>query len=320
MSKTVVVTDDNFAGEVEKASGLVVVDFWATWCGPCVASIPHLNEMHNEYKDKGVNLIGVAIWPNARMTPTKDFVDAKGDDMAYRICADVDGKTADAYMKAAGMNGIPTAMVIDQTGKIAWIGHPMDGLDEVVELVHQNKFDAKAFEAHQKELEAKSAPLMTELQTAYMAEDWATVAAVCEKLMALDAKKFSNMGMLRYQSLAKLGDKSAAAYGRELVRGQFAKDSQALNAIAWGIVDPEAGKAVADMDLDLALEAAEKAADVSKWKDASILDTLARVYFNKGDIAKAVKIQSQAVDFADDMMKPSLEEALTEYKNALGNM
>ncbi|MCA9280986.1 MAG: redoxin domain-containing protein [Phycisphaeraceae bacterium] len=305
----------------EFESGQVyVLDFWATWCGPCVASIPHINEMHNAYKDKGVNIIGVAIWPNDRMTPTKDFVESKGDDMAYRIAADVEGKTADAYMKASGQNGIPTAMVIDQEGKIAWIGHPMDGLDEVVEMVHEGKFDALAYDAKKKALEAKAKPLMDQLNTAYRAQDWSKIADISEKLMALDAKKFSNLAMLRYQALNHIDAGAASAYGKELIRGQFAKDAQGLNSIAWGIVDPDAGNDIADMDLGLAMEAAERACELTKWEDASIIDTLARVVFNKGDIKKAIQLQTKAVDIAPAEDKEQLMPALEEYKAALSSM
>lgn len=52
MSKTVVVTDDSFAGEVEQHAGLAVVDFWATWCGPCRMIAPILDQLSEEYADK----------------------------------------------------------------------------------------------------------------------------------------------------------------------------------------------------------------------------------------------------------------------------
>jgi len=61
------------------------------------------------------------------------FVADKGAEMDYNVAADgMEGTMAKTWMAAAQQDGIPTAFVVDQKGKIAWIGHPMDGLDQVV--------------------------------------------------------------------------------------------------------------------------------------------------------------------------------------------
>ena len=108
-----------------------VVEFWATWCGPCKTSIPHLTELQK--KNPGVTFIGVSIWEDDQ-EQVKPFVDEMGDKMAYRVAVDSipdkekadEGAMAKTWMTAADQNGIPTAFIVNKEGKIAWIGHPMD--------------------------------------------------------------------------------------------------------------------------------------------------------------------------------------------------
>ena len=73
-----------------------VVEFWATWCGPCVGSIPHLNQLWEKYKDKGVIVIGQDVWDSdAAVTP---FVKKMGANMTYRVALDDKGQVADGWM------------------------------------------------------------------------------------------------------------------------------------------------------------------------------------------------------------------------------
>jgi len=124
-----------------------VVEFWATWCGPCKASIPHLNELHLKYKDKGLVVIGQNCWErnDAAVEP---FVKGMADKMTYRVTADDKsdggrGKMANAWMSAAGRNGIPAAFIVDQQGKIAWIGHPMKMDTVLLDEILAGKYDLK---------------------------------------------------------------------------------------------------------------------------------------------------------------------------------
>src|SRR5262245_21788095 len=82
-----------------------VVEFWATWCGPCVASMPHLTELQHEYKDKGVTIIGMTSTDvnGNTLEKVEKMVKDKGDEkMGYTVAWDTNRKTNDAFMKASG--------------------------------------------------------------------------------------------------------------------------------------------------------------------------------------------------------------------------
>src|SRR5262245_48151778 len=124
-----------------------LVEFWATWCGPCRVSIPHVNELHTQYKDKGFIVIGQDCWERDEGL-VGPFVKNMGNKMTYRVALDdkagsEQGKMAETWMAAAGRNGIPSAFLVDTKGLIAWIGHPMTLKGKLIEDVLAGSFDVK---------------------------------------------------------------------------------------------------------------------------------------------------------------------------------
>ncbi len=101
---------------------VVVVEFWATWCGPCRASIPHLKELNAKYASKGLTLVSLT---DERAEVAEPFVKQNGMDYAIGT----DSTTSNDY----GVTGIPHAVVVGKDGKVAWEGHPMNGLDKAIE-------------------------------------------------------------------------------------------------------------------------------------------------------------------------------------------
>jgi len=287
-----------------------VVEFWATWCGPCVASMPHLSEIQRGYKDKGITVIGVtsADQRGNDLAAVEAMVKKKGDGMDYTVAWDSGRKTADAYMTAAGQNGIPCSFLVDGAGKIAYIGHPMY-LDMPIAQVAAGTWDAQKGNAAIAEAKVKLGEIRQAVES-----DPASAAAKIGEFEAKYPAFASIVSSLKFDALMAAGEFPAAyAHAGKLVDEAIAhKNAAELNMLAWKIVDPEANWA--KLDLDLALRAAEKAAALTDEKDGAILDTLARVHFLKGDVKTAIDVQTKAVAVSTGDMKKSLEKALSEYK------
>ena len=91
---------------------VVLLDFWATWCGPCKAAMPLIQKIHEDYKSKGVAVYGVNTWEKKEGAGKKYMDDKK---YTYGCLLAGDKLATDGY----GTSGIPTLVIIDKGGKIA---------------------------------------------------------------------------------------------------------------------------------------------------------------------------------------------------------
>jgi len=119
--------------------GIYVVEFWATWCGPCRTTIPRLTEMQTKFRGKGVTFIGISDEPADVVKP---FVAEMGDQMSYIVACDDERKTAMSYMDAYGQQGIPTAFIVKDR-KVLWFGHPLAEMEPMLEKIVSGTYDLK---------------------------------------------------------------------------------------------------------------------------------------------------------------------------------
>jgi thiol-disulfide isomerase/thioredoxin len=297
-----------------------VVEFWATWCGPCRKSIPHLTELAKKHQGKA-RILGFSIWETEksdhekRLASVGKFVSEMGDKMDYLIAADDNsGFMAREWMEAAGENGIPTAFIVGKDGKISWIGNPWAGMDEILDQVIAGKLDTRAVLAAADERQkAKDSRAqirdwlkgVTELQEA---KKFPEAVIELDKAVQLHPELDGKVGFLRYKLL--LGYDEAAAYrqARLLLDGELKNNPSSLYGIARDLTDPPGRKS---NDWDLAFDISRRLCELSHSKNPSHLSVLAESYFGKGNIAKAIETAELAVKQAE--ADPEYPDSSTKY-------
>jgi thiol-disulfide isomerase/thioredoxin len=302
---------------------IYVVEFWATWCPPCKRSIPHLTELQEKYQDK-VKIIGVSIWEESHppadgklLENVQKFVEEWGDRMDYTVAfGGKEARMSKTWMTAAGQGGIPAAFIVKEN-KIQWIGSPF-GMDKPLEGIVSGTYDASKSAEDQKAFEKKSRELGRKFATAQRNGDDKEALAALEELVAHDPSVELDLAPMKLTLLYKAeGPDQAYAFARKLGDGKARNNAEMLNALAWTIIDT---KELETKDWDLALSLATRADELSKHKNAAILDTLAHAQFGKGDTEAAIQTETKALaaltPSEEDQFKEDMEKALAKFKAA----
>ena len=315
-----------------KKGEVYVFECWASWCGPCVAAIPHLNDLHKQMGKKGVIITGVNVWEAERDAASaqraKDFLKAQGGKMSYRVALGGKAFIKD-WLEAAEVNGIPHAFVVAE-GKIAWTGHPAQLTAEMLgDILTGTPLAAAppiADKIPQRRLSKPAVPAGTAPNDPEMAAAQAKLDALSEAMRARDwdaAEKAlpAAAGVLPKQEGQELRDSIEAQIG--LARGNPAKfyaqlqkladeefdDPEALNEIAWRLLTMKAF--AQNPNLALAEKCAVQSVKLTKEEHPDKLDTLARLRWLQGKKEEAIRLQIKSVDKAEPgEMKASLQKTL----------
>lgn len=186
-----------------------VVEFWATWCGPCLLSMPHMAALQEEYGD-AVAFVGVTDEDENTISTflTRDSrVEGKkwSDVLTYRLALDAEGATNAQYMQAAGRQGIPCAFIVGKSGLVEWIGHPM-GMDDALKQIVEGTWDVNEAAEYLKRQDEKQEAMMAyqqKLSIAFGRSDMEGVLRICDEILE-KYPEMSNVHSLRLRCLADM--------------------------------------------------------------------------------------------------------------------
>ncbi|MGI9471120.1 MAG: TlpA disulfide reductase family protein [Rubripirellula sp.] len=300
-----------------------VVEFWATWCGPCIASMPHLAELQEKYRGRDVQIISIS---DESLDEVKDLLAKDNEQVgktfaevtaAYSLTTDPDRSVYKDYMDASNQQGIPTSFIVGKNGLIEWIGHPME-MDEPLEMVVNDSWDREKFkeelkakEEFQKNMErismlAGAGKFADAVKFAESQAEAAATDSIRDEWTAIRHSLKLSGNMLDDESIAFFRTRLTTLKGDPYSIARFGYSLYGQSQQGADIT-PLAGDVVAAIEGEM-----EGAEDQLK---PLMLNTIAMLANETGDVAKAIEAQEAAVEAApNDRQKQRLMPFLEELK------
>jgi thiol-disulfide isomerase/thioredoxin len=305
------ITDGNgkFSKVTEFEKGQVyVVEFWATWCGPCIAMMPEMARLQENYGDK-VRFLSITeetpdevIMLKERDFPNKPGVTFKAYMNEYTVAADPDGSTHTAFL-GTGSTGIPHSFIVGETGEIEWSGHPAS-LDPILTKIVGGSWDREKYYADQKEI----ASLDERIGQALQVDDFASAFDLAGELPPLYEQE--DQLALRFKR-AMLAMRLPGEDGREFLKETlkvFSKEEGAVAALVWKVVQLKNSRVEVSEDILAdalaAMEAQVKGmsteTDDQKMIKGATIDIMAHLLFVMKRLDDALIAQEEAVKLLDE--------------------
>lgn len=322
-----------------------VVEFWATWCGPCIMSMPHLVELQHRYVDRGVTVVSVSDEPLETVEGflKREVMQPRGSESeepaaeegkakptyaeltsAYCLTTDPDASVKKDYFQAAGQSGIPCAFVVGKDGKIEWIGHPM-AMDEPLEAVVAGTWDRETFAAEFKQTQLISRMFSKGMRAA-RAGDYAKFDEVLAELQNLEvspemADRVKNTtAQLKNIALSTMFTNDPQRAISELQARAADFEPRDLSAVGMQIAQMKARGG--DIKPELLAAVTKMIEDSSAGQpDALALFALAQLSHAGGDLDKAIAYLQEAAasEGVDPRMKPAMEQMLKKWEEEKAN-
>lgn len=283
-----------------------VVEFWATWCGPCLAGIPHLTELQDKY-DGDLTIIGVSTQDTRgnNLGSVRNLVNAQGDRMDYTVAFCNSRTTWSDWMGAAGRNGIPSAFLVGPEGNIDWIGHPSRIDDALAKSI--GRIDRSEQREADPSETREAVALKNRIASALEEEDTRAAIASMSRLTRIDPIRYAGWEVQRIGLLITQNERAASTQVRTaLTRTYKAHPGESAWVLATVVRSASGDRLQKQIEPDVERLLAEEPTDPRTMLLA------AEVKIRDGEIERAMQelqIARAAIDEARLLKEPKTQLA-----------
>ncbi len=295
-----------------KGTTIFVLEFWATWCFPCLQQIPHLTELQQKYADRNVVVIAVTSPGDRgqRLSEVQEFVRQRDSTIGYTVAWDATDAVQRNYLDAVKAMGIPYTFIVGKDGNIGWHGYASPEVDRLVEEMVSGTFDV-AKETARAEADARIQNLLPRYQAVVMRGDWEGALNVLNEIVEVDPTQVNPLREVYLLYTQRLEDLARLRVWIERFIERYAGNAQALGNVANLLLDiPEPTGRMPD----LMMRAARAAYEADEGKSVYGLVTYARAAQQVGRLDQAIRLQKLAIERAPTAERAELTRVLEYYQ------